>query len=349
MSTAWERAVQAPEGREIRRVVFSLLWEKPDVDRLREAFYPAEVVALHPRQQKELERELEHADVAVTWGDIDERFIKAPNLRWVHCDHAGLTRSARPEVFEKGLLVTGSAGRSAAALAQHAFYFALALTFDAPGLIDKQRAHEWGGIPGYNERDALWGKTLGIIGYGNTGREMGKLGKAFGMRVLAYKRRAAEVDESVNQLFAADAGDSVDTMLEQCDVVMLAANLSDETYHILSRERIALLQSGAYVINLGRGGLIDQKALVDALNSGAVAGAGLDVTDPEPLPPGDPLWDAPNVLITPHQTPKLPDRTGRSIQVIQENIRRYRAGERLLNLMTPRDVFTGTLPAPKRR
>ncbi|WP_129669280.1 D-2-hydroxyacid dehydrogenase [Phytoactinopolyspora endophytica] len=337
------------QGREIVRVVVSLLWEPDEIEQLRRAFAPADVVALHPREQDQFERELERADVAVMWGDIDDRFLTAPNLRWVHCDHAGLTRSARPEVFERGLIVTGSAGRSAPALAQHAFYFALALTFDARRLLEKQDAHEWGGIPGYADRMALWGKTLGIVGYGHTGREMAKLGKAFGMRVLAYRRRAGETGDEADRLYAADAGDSVDTMLEQTDVVMLAAHLSDETYHILSRERLARLRPGAYVINLGRGGLIDQDALVDALHSGVVAGAGLDVTDPEPLPADAPLWDAPNVLITPHQTPRLPDRTQRSIDTIVENIRRYRAGEQLLNQLSPRDIFSGSIPHPRER
>ncbi|MBE1878298.1 D-2-hydroxyacid dehydrogenase [Myceligenerans pegani] len=335
-------------GREITHVVTCLLWGPDEIAALERAFAPATVVSLHPRQQTELTEELSRADVAVTWGDIDERFLAAPHLRWVHADHAGLTRSARPEVFERGLLLTGSAGRSAPALAQHAFYFALALTFDAPTLLRRQQARIWGGIPGYADRLALWGKTLGVVGLGHTGREMARLGKAFGMRVVGYRRRADPMDD-VDRLYSADAGDSVDDVLEQSDVVMLAASLSDETYHLLSRERMARMKPGAYVINIGRGQLIDQEALIDALHAGTVAGAGLDVTDPEPLPEDSPLWDAPNVLITPHQTPKLPDRTQRSIEIITENIRRYRAGEPLLNALTRRDIFTGDLPHPTAR
>lgn len=340
---------RAPGPRDIKHVVMSLLWGEEDIEKLKQAFAPATVVALHPRQQEELRAELQRADVAVNWGDIDDQFLQAPHLQWVHCDHAGMTRSARPEVFERELVLTGSAGRSAPALAQHAFYFALALTFDAKALLRQQDEHMWGGLPGYSDRLALWGKTLSVVGLGHTGQEMAKLGKALGMHVRGYRRTQGEVPEGVDEMYFADAGDTVEQAVDGADVVMLAASLSDETFHLLNRERIALLAPGAYVINIGRGGLIEQDALIEALHSGHVGGAGLDVVDPEPLPAGHPLWDAPNVLITPHQTPKLPNRTQRSIDIITENIRRYRAGEPLLNALTQRDLFSGELPDPKVR
>ena len=336
-----------PQEREIRSVLSTVLYRADEVEQLREAFAPAEVVHLHPGDAEGIAEALEHADVAVLPIDIDDRFLAAPNLRWVHCDHSGLTRSARPEVFEKGLIVTGSAGRSAPALAQHGFYFALALTFDAKQLFQKQAEHVWRGIPDYHERVALWGKTLGIVGFGNTGREMAQLGKAFGMRVIASRRRAGESHPAVDLMLSTDAGDSLDPLIEESDVVMLAAPLTDETYHLFSSEQFAAMKDDAYIINLARGPIIDQDALVEALRAGQIAGAGLDVTDPEPLPAESPLWDLPNVIITPHMTPMLPDRTQRSIDMIVENIGRYRRGEPLLNELSPRDIFTRSeLDAP---
>ena len=326
--------------REIRTVLATVFWAPEEVEQLRRIFAPAEFLHVAPGDNEGIARALEKADVAVLWGDLDDRHLQAPHLRWVHCDHAGLTRSARPEVFEKGLLVTGSAGRSAPALAQHAFYFALALTFDARGLFEMQAAHQWRAPAGYEDRLALHGKTLGIVGFGKTGREMALLGKAFGMRVIAYRRRADEDAPAVDRLLAADAGDSIDPLIEESDVIMLAAHLSDETYHLFSSDQFARMKSSASIINLARGGLIDTDALVEALRSGAIAGAGLDVADPEPLPPDSPLWDHPNVVITPHMTPRLPDRTQRSIQVIAENVQRYGRGEPLLNAITPRDIYT---------
>lgn len=328
------------EPREIHRVLATVVFEPNEIEQLRQAFAPAEFVHVPPWDHEGIARELRHADVAVVPLDIDERFLAAPRLAWVHCCHAGLTRSATPEVFARGLLVTGSAGRSAPALAQHGFYFALALTFDARRLLEQQDAHTWGGIPGYHERLALWGKTLGIVGFGRTGQEMSRLGKAFGMRVVVYRRAAAGEAPEVDVMLSSDAGDPIDRLLDESDVVMLAAPLTDATHHMFSAAQFARMKNSAYLVNMARGPIIDQDALVAALHAGEIAGAGLDVTDPEPLPEDSPLWDAPNVLITPHTTPQLPDRTQRTIDITVENIRRYRAGEPLLNVLTERDVYT---------
>jgi phosphoglycerate dehydrogenase-like enzyme len=124
---------------------------------------------------------------------------------------------------------------------------------------------------------------------------------------------------------------------------MLAAQLTDATHHMFSAAEFARMKESALIVNMARGPIIDQDALIEALHAGQIAGAGLDVTDPEPLPPESALWDAPNVIITPHSTPRLPDRTQRSIDTIVENLRRYRAGEPMLNALTERDVYTPRL------
>jgi phosphoglycerate dehydrogenase-like enzyme len=328
------------QEREIKSVLATVLYPPEDVDKLRQAFAPAEFVHLHPGDSEGIVAALEHADVAVLATDLDDRFLNAPHLRWVHCDHSGLTRSARPETFERGLLVTGSAGRSAEALAQHGFYFALSLTFDARRLFEMQDAHTWRGIPDYHQRLALWGKTLGIVGFGHTGAAMAQLGKAFGMRVVASRRRADASHASVDVMLSTDAGDALDLLVRESDVIMIASQLTDETYHLFSEDEFAAMKNDAYIINMARGPIIDHEALIDALRAGQIAGAGLDVTDPEPLPADSPLWDMPNVVITPHMTPMLPDRTQRSIATVAENVARYRHGEPLKNLLTPRDVFT---------
>ena len=128
---------QAAAGavRTIKSVLATVPFKPHDIDRLRRAFAPAEFIHCLPTDSATIEKALQTVDVAVLAGDLDDRYVAAPNLKWVHCDHSGLTRSARADVFDKGLIVTGSAGRSAPALAQHAFYFALALTFDAKRLL----------------------------------------------------------------------------------------------------------------------------------------------------------------------------------------------------------------------
>ena len=333
------------DTRTISTVLSTVPFDESEIDQLRRAFAPAEFVWCPSDDSATIAEVLERADVAVLEGDLDDRFVAAPHLRWVHCDHSGLNRSARPDVFAKGLLVTGSAGRSAPALAQHGFYFALALTFEAERLFQHQRDHVWRGIEGYFWKEGLWGKTLGVVGFGHTGREMARLGKAFGMKVIVYRRSSDAAPDEVDLLLSSDSGDSIDRLVEESDVIMLATQLTDETFHLFDAARLAQMKSTAFLINLARGPVIDTVALIEALESGTIGGAGLDVFEQEPLPGDSPLWDAPNLVMTPHMTPRMPDKTQRSIDTIVENARRYRAGQDLLNAITPRDAFTRSLSA----
>ena len=340
LSAAPEEQTSATPVRTIRQVLATVPFRPDEIDQLRRAFAPAEFIHCQPDDDATIAEVLKTADVAVLAGDLDDRHIAAPHLKWVHCDHSGLTRSARPDVFERGLVVTGSAGRSAAALAQHGFYFALALTFDAKRLFENQEKHIWRGIPGYIDRVGLTGKTLGVVGFGHTGKEMAALGKAFGMKVIVYTRSAVEAPAHVDVLLAAERGDSIDPLIEEADVIMLATQLTDVTYRMFSRPQFERMKRSALIINMARGEVIDEAALIEALETGQIAGAGLDVFAKEPLPADSPLGDAPNVVITPHMTPALPDKTQRSIDMIVENIRRYRAGEPMLNAIGREDIFT---------
>lgn len=326
--------------RQISAVLVTLPYKPEELDELRAAVAPADFIHCSSTDQQEIAAALETVDVAIIAGDLDDRFISAPKLKWVHCDHSGLTKSARPEVFEKGLIVTGSAGRSAAALAQHAFYFALALTYDAKQLIAKQAEHAWRAIPNYENKLGLAGKTLGIVGYGQTGVEMAALGKAFQMRVIAYNRSVVEAPKNVDLMLCSERGETIDPLIEQSDVIMLATQLTDVTYHMFSAPQFSKMKNSALIINMARGPVIDEVALIAALESGEIAGAGLDVFSKEPLPTDSPLWDQPNVLITPHMTPGLPDKRRRSINMILDNISRYREARPLLNALSQKDVFT---------
>ena len=320
-------------------VLATVSYQSEHLERLRAAFAPAEIHQVRRSDAEGIAAALERADVAVLAGDLDERFLRAPRLRWIHCDHAGLNRSARPEVFAKGLLVTSSAGRSSPVLAEHAILFMLALAYRFPDFLAAQRSHRWG-IPGQDELRGLYGRTVGIVGLGNTGSELAVRAKALGMRVLGYRRSAAPPPEGVDRVFSVAARDALDDLLRESDFVVLAVPLSDTTHHVIGKRELALMKPGAYLVNMARGPVIDEAALLDSLHSGHLGGAGLDTFAQEPLPPDSPLWDAPRTLITPHTTPQVPDRTGRSLEIIAENVRRYRAGEPLLNLLRPEDVYT---------
>tara|TARA_R110002124_G_scaffold63350_10_gene172980 strand:+ start:14814 stop:15812 length:999 start_codon:yes stop_codon:yes gene_type:complete len=309
-------------------------------DRLVDAIGADQLLAVDLKDKTAVEQALETAEIAILAGDLDSRFINAPRLRWIHCDHAGLTKSAKPEVFERGLIVTGSAGRSGPALAEHVLMFALMLCSRYPDLYEAQKRQEWFRTPSMFDLRALYGRTIGILGMGHTGVELAKRAKAFNMTVLGYRRRDLPRPEGVDEMFSADKGDSINPMLERADVLALVLNLSDATHHLIDAAAIARMKPGSVIVNLARGGVIDQDALIAALQSGQLAGAGLDVTDPEPLPKGHPLWTAPNVLITPHFTAAVPDKVDRSLDVITDNFRRYRAGEPMLNRMTAEDLWT---------
>lgn len=320
-------------------VITTLQYRGAHWNTLVEALEGAEILRFRSCEEKGFEEALARADIALLAKDPDLRILTAPGLQWIHVDHAGLNRTARPEAFRKGLVVTGSAGRSAPALAEHALFFALALAYRYPAFLDAQRAHRWG-VPGQEELRGLYGRTLGIVGLGNTGKELAQRAKAFGMRVMGYRRRATEPPAGVDELFSAEAGEGLDRLLEQSDFVVLALGLSDRTHHLIGRRELGLIGPEGYLINVARGPVVDEAALIEALRQGAIAGAGLDTFEIEPLPADSPLWDAPNTLITPHVTPKVPDRTGRSLDIICENIRRFRAGEEMRNVLKPEDQYT---------
>lgn len=308
--------------------------------RLEAALPPGQILRVDPSDDAAVAAALAEAEIAILQSDLDPRFIEAPRLKWVHCDHAGLTKSARPEVFEKGLIVTGSAGRSGPALAEHVMMFSLMLCARYPEFYEAQKRHQWRGLPDMDNIFALKGRTMGIIGMGNTGKALAVRAKAFGMTVLGYRRRDQPPPEGVDRMYCSDRGEGIEDILEQSDIVALVINLSDATRHMIGADQFARMKTSAYLVNLARGAVVDQEALITALTTGQIAGAGIDVMTPEPLPPEHPLWDTPNLLITPHFSAKLPDRSERSLQMILENVRRYRAGEEMLNQISKEDLWS---------
>lgn len=325
--------------REFHSVLITANFPEEYYERLRALFAPAVVNFCRRDDDDAIRAALKDADAAVLGSDVDDRILTGQNLKWIHCDHSGLTLSARPEVFERGIAVTGAAGRSAPTLAEHAIFFMLSLTYDVYGLHDLQRKHQWGGLPGYNDRRGLIGKTVGIVGLGHAGNELARRCKALGMRVLAY-RRSDVPSENVDVLYAESRGDTIDPILHESDFVVLMIGLNDETYHLIGREQLHKMKPSAYLINMCRGSVIDEEALVDALEQGVIAGAGLDTLEQEPPPADLRIWDAPNVMITPHNTPTVPDRWERSFRIVEENARRYRAEEPLINQITIQDLYT---------
>ena len=322
-----------------RRILCTLQLDNVHWRRLEEAAAPGVLMRVGRHDEAGIRAALGEADTAFLHGDLDARFLSAPRLQWVHCDHAGLNKSARPEVFARGLIVTSSAGRSGPAIAEHAIFFMLALTYRFADFYEAQKRRAWG-IPDQDSLRGLTGKTLGIVGFGHTGQALAEKARALGLRIVVYRRSTGPLPAGVEQAFSSSAGDTLEPLLRQSDYVVLALPLSDQTHHLMDTAAFAAMKPSAFLINVARGAVVDESALLVALQGRLIAGAGLDTFEVEPLPATSPLWEAPNVLITPHCTPQLPDRTGRSLDIICENLRRFRAGEPLLNRLMPDDVYS---------
>lgn len=323
---------------EIHKVLITVPLRPENRVRLEAALAPAVLYYTRPEDQAAIAACVDRVDVAILAADADDLILSGKKLKWIHCCHAGLDKTAKPELFDREILLTGSAGRSAPALAEHVFTFLLTLAYDMPGILQAQSRHHWcakelGG------RSSVFGKTMGIVGLGNTGQAVARLAKAFSMEVLGWRRRDEDVPW-VDRVYSSDRGDSLRIVLEQSDFVVLCAGLNDETRHLLNRETLGYMKPTAYLINIGRGELVEENALIHALKSGTIAGAGLDNFETEPLPKDSPLWDLPNVILTPHTTPGLPDREDRAVEYVLQNIAAYRRGSGFVNRLTRRDVYT---------
>ena len=322
----------------IKKLLVTVPLEEFHLNRLREHLDGAEIIQCRHSDRTAVGEALKVVDAAVISGRVDERFYTAPNLKWVHADAAGLDSSAKAALFESGLIVTNSAGRSAPALAEHTLFFMLRFAYRIRALRAAQSEKSWG-YEGQEGTHALFAQTIGILGLGNTGIALAQRAKAFGMNVLAYRRRNAPKPDSVDTLYTEENGDTLDALLRESDFIAVTTPLNNKTYHMIGERELKLMKRTAVIANLGRGACIDENALIAALKSGEIAGAGLDTFETEPLPSDSALWTLDNVLLTPHFTPPCPDKVGRSLDIVIDNIIRFQKGETLRNVLTPDDIF----------
>lgn len=245
-----------------------------------------------------------------------------PDPKWVHSFSAGVDNVFFERLLEAGTRLTTSSGAMAVPIAQTVMMYLLALSRDLPGWLGDQAAHRW------NPREIvdLQGRTLAVIGLGPIGREVARLGAAFRMHVVGVRRRP-QGDEP----FETWALDQLGELLPRVDCLVLALPLTEDTRGLVDRQAIERMRPDTLVVNIGRGELIDQTALVEALTTGRLGGAGLDVFETEPLPEDDPLWSLPNVIVTPHSSGTSPGNFHRASEIFVENVGRYVRGEPLRN------------------
>jgi D-3-phosphoglycerate dehydrogenase len=269
-----------------------------------------------------------HAKVPVDW----PRALAAGRLRWIQSSAAGLDHCLVPPVIESDIVVTSASGLFAPQVTEQTIALLFGLLRGLPTFFEAAKRREFIRRP----TDDLRGKTVGIVGLGGNGRMIARGIAPLCERVVACDYFPLNRPSEVAELWGAD---QIDRLLAISNVLILTLPLNASTYHLIDRQRIARLPDGAYVINVARGQVVDEAALVDSLRSGKLKGAGLDVTEIEPLPESSPLWDLPNVLITPHVGAQSFRRVDDTVRLVCENLRRWQRGEPLYNRVDKRLGF----------
>jgi phosphoglycerate dehydrogenase-like enzyme len=260
-----------------------------------------------------------------------ERILaRTPRLRWVHSATAGVERVLTPTASSRGIAITNARGVFSEPIAEYVLMMILAIIRRLPQLLELQRERTWQPLAEYEMREV----TVGVEGLGSIGKEVARLALEFGARVVASRRTAPGVEfderglDGIARIFAQD---QLPDMLAESDFVVLALPLTRDTENLVDARLLRRMKHGSWLINVARGGLVDERALANALRDGPIGGAVLDTLREEPLPPRSPLYDLPNLIITPHTSWSSGRVLDRSIELFCDNLRRFVADEPLLN------------------
>jgi phosphoglycerate dehydrogenase-like enzyme len=270
---------------------------------------------------------------------------RAPKLRWVQMHIAGVDNLLDHPIMKNDVLLTTASGIHATTTAEYVFASILAFNRRLPRMFTYQSRREWPkGRWNLFARPELRGSTLGIVGYGSIGREVGRIARCFGMRVVSTKRSVSQMRDV--DYAAQGAGDREGALLDEifppsrlsemlslCDYVIVAVPLTPETRKLIGEAELRAMKPSTYLVNISRGGTVDETALTRALREGWIAGAGLDVFEEEPLPSDSPLYGLENVILSPHVAGFTLRYDERASDLFAENLRRYLVGEPLLNLV----------------
>jgi phosphoglycerate dehydrogenase-like enzyme len=252
--------------------------------------------------------------------------LESPSLQWIQVFNAGIDHPVFGMLRAKGLCLTTGSGTSAIPIAHHVVMCLLALARDLTGFLADQQRHEWRPRPVGD----LEGRTMAVLGMGPIGAEVARLGQHLGMDVIGVRRSVSGFEPCETWTF-----ERLDELLGRIDDLVLALPLTDDTRHLIGEREFGLMRRGARLVNVGRGGLVDEPAMIAALQSGQLGGAALDVMETEPLPTDSELWDLPNVIITPHTSGDSPMATRKVNELFLTNLARWHHGESLHNDVGP--------------
>jgi phosphoglycerate dehydrogenase-like enzyme len=329
-----------------RRLVVTSPLEPEFVERIRgtdervEVVYPDELLAAprypsdHPfaPADERWEPLLDEAEILFDFGPLElaPTLATRPRLRWIQGTSAGVGRLVeRVGLLDSDVVVTTASGVHARPLAEFVLLAMLMFGKNTLHLMRQQREHRW-------ERHAdeeVRGKLVCVVGLGKIGREIGRLARALDARVVGVVRDAGSRDPAAEGVERLVATAHLDELLPDADVVVLATPHTPETHRLLDARRLALLKPSAILVNVARGDVVDEDALVEALRAGTLRGAALDVFEREPLPPESPLWDLPNVFVSPHSASTVAAENERIVELFCRNLRAYLDGAPMANVL----------------
>jgi phosphoglycerate dehydrogenase-like enzyme len=265
-------------------------------------------------------------DAVVAFKVPTDIVARAPNLRWIHFTGVGMEGSLNDSLTASEVTITNSGGVNSVPIAEMVLSMMLIFAKSWPTFLAQQQDRVWR----RHVLDELHGKTLGVVGLGHIGGAVTRLGKAMGMRVLGVKRHIPAAVKGVDEIFPPR---QLMHVLSASDFVVLCVPLTDETHNMCGESELRAMRPHSYLINVSRGAVVQRGALLRALSEHWIAGAGLDAFHKEPLPSDDPLWDLPNVLITPHLAGDTPEFLDRVVRIVAGNLRRYISGQPLTNVI----------------
>jgi phosphoglycerate dehydrogenase-like enzyme len=320
-------------------------WQ-PHLDELMQSYPSLRIVSQKVRKTEEISSDI--------WQQVEILFTfrifpmpeQAPNLRWIQLYSAGANQIIRHPIYKSRAMITTASGSHAVSIGEYVMSMILAWYHCLPQIWQWQQERRW---PRVSESlkmltiEEIRGKTVGIVGYGSIGREVARMAQTFGMRIIAMQRSTDHHDHGF--LFS-DIGDpegiipecyyapeQFHELLSRSDVVVITVPLTQQTTHLFDAKAFNAMKPTAFLVNIARGEICDQEALIQALRQKRIAGAALDVATPEPLPPDNPLWSLPNVMISPHVSGVAAPFEDRILTIFAENMRRYLAGEPTYNLV----------------
>lgn len=280
--------------------------------------------------EAEIAAALPEAEVLMAVAVTPAMLAAGGKLKWAQVISAGVDHMS-PEVIGGRVPIANARGMHVVHMSEHVLGYLLAFARLLPDCLRWQAAHDWRQKECIERVFTLSGKTACVVGLGAIGAACAERLAALGVRVTGVRRRKNQ--PLPKGVVRAEGPEGLDELLAEADFVIVATPLTDATRNLIDARRVALLKPGAYLVNIARAAVVDQAAMLSALRSGALAGAGLDVFAEEPLPATSPIWDLPNVIVTPHSSGNYPGYVDQATSIFAENLRRYRAGQPLINVV----------------